>query len=79
MEGECPLCPGTLQAAKIALKVAGVDIGNFDGEWCDKCGEEFIPEESAEEAHKIVVQKGLFGKNKLKEMGPCKLPLKHSH
>lgn len=72
----CPHCPGRMQEAKLRMKIAEVDIGSFDGVRCNRCGAEFLEEESSIEIEKIAKEKGLFGRNKL----PVKcegLPIRH--
>jgi len=58
---ECPICSGPLKEAKVAVEIAGVALGSFDGLRCGKCGEEFLLPKAVDEAHELALAKSLFG------------------
>lgn len=56
----CP-CGGKLKWKKEHLIQEGVDCGILDVEICDKCGEEYLPDESLEIVEKKLREAGLWG------------------
>ena len=59
---KCPICEkGNLENKKIAYELYGKVVGEFEGEKCNKCEEEFFNEEQEEKIEKKVRAMGLWG------------------
>lgn len=56
----CP-CGGKLKWKKEKVIKDGVDCGILDIEYCPKCGEEYLPDESLEIVEDKLRQQGLWG------------------
>lgn len=52
---------GDLKKKKVDYKIFGVDVGKFEAEVCDKCGEQFFSEEVSEEISEKTKELGLWG------------------
>jgi hypothetical protein len=60
MDYPCP-CGGKVKWKKDKVVVEGVDCGVLAVEVCDKCGEEYLPEESMAVVEKKLKQRNLWG------------------
>ncbi|NQU78604.1 hypothetical protein HQ545_02445 [Candidatus Woesearchaeota archaeon] len=56
----CP-CGGKVKWKKERVVQDGVDCGILDVEYCDKCGELYLPDESLQVVEKKLKQAGLWG------------------
>ena len=56
----CP-CGGKIEWRTEKVIVEGIDCGILDSEYCLKCGEEYLPEESMEIVEKKLKDAGLWG------------------
>lgn len=56
----CP-CGGKLQWKKDKVIIEEVDCGILDVEYCPKCGEQYLPDESMEVVEEKLKQAGLWG------------------
>jgi len=62
MKEKCYICDkGNLGNTKVDYILYGVNIGKFDAEVCDKCGEVFFNEEVSKKMTEIAKKKGLWG------------------
>ncbi len=56
----CP-CGGKIKWVRDKVFIQGIDCGTLDVELCQKCGEEYMPEESMEIVEKKLKEAGLWG------------------
>ncbi|MBI2110077.1 hypothetical protein HYT58_02820 [Candidatus Woesearchaeota archaeon] len=56
----CP-CGGKIKWKKDKLIIEGIDCGVLDVEYCSKCGEEYLPEQTMELVETKLKEKGLWG------------------
>lgn len=56
----CP-CGGKIEWKIDKVLVQGIDCGLLDVEYCNKCGEEYLPEESMGIVEKKLKKAGLWG------------------
>ncbi|HLC56578.1 MAG TPA: AbrB/MazE/SpoVT family DNA-binding domain-containing protein [Candidatus Nanoarchaeia archaeon] len=56
----CP-CGGKIKWKKDKVVIDGVNCGVLDIEYCEKCGEEYFPEESMKIVESKLKEKGLWG------------------
>ena len=62
MKEKCYLCEnGILTKKRVEYKLYGVDIGKFNAEVCEKCGEVFFDEETSKKMTETAKKKGLWG------------------
>lgn len=61
MKYKCPLCNGKLESKTVAYEVAGIKLGDFTADVCERCGEKWFNEETAKRIEKLEKEKGLFG------------------
>ncbi len=59
----CP-CGGKVKWKKERVIRDGIDCGTLDIEYCPKCGEEYLPETSAQIVENKLKEAGLWGKQK---------------
>lgn len=58
----CPVCgKGVLRSERVREEMFGVDLGTYEGEVCDKCGESFLSSESMERVEVRAKELGLWG------------------
>ena len=55
------VCGSEAQRVKLEVKPYGVSIGSYQGYKCEKCGEEWFEEKTAEEIEIKAKKLGLFG------------------
>ncbi|MAF34762.1 hypothetical protein CMO91_02865 [Candidatus Woesearchaeota archaeon] len=68
----CMLCGGTTKKEQVRYAEFGVPLGRFSAEVCQKCGEEFFDEKTADKIQAASKKAGLFGmgrKVKIAELG----------
>lgn len=59
---KCPQCgDGILRAKRVREQMFGVDLGTFDAEVCDHCGESFLTSESMDRLEARAKELGLWG------------------
>ena len=56
----CP-CGGKLKWKRERIIRDGIDCGTLDIEYCEKCGEEYLPDESMKAVEEKLKQHGLWG------------------
>jgi len=56
----CP-CGGKIEWKKDKVIIQGIDCGILDVEYCQKCNEEYLPEESMKIVEKKLKEAGLWG------------------
>lgn len=62
MKEKCYICEnGNLTKKKVDYKLYCVNIGKFDAEVCNKCGEIFFDENTSKKMTEIAKKKGLWG------------------
>ena len=62
MEEKCYICEkGRLTKKRVDYNLYGVNIGKFNAEVCDKCGEIFFDEDTSKRMTEIAKKKGLWG------------------
>lgn len=62
MAEKCPVCgKGSLRASRANETMFGVDLGTYDAEVCDECGEVFFTSESVDKIEKRAKALGLWG------------------
>ena len=69
---KCVICDGKTTGKLIEHKEFGISLGNFKAEVCQKCGEIFFDEKTAEKIQQKSKQMGLFGiakKARIAEIG----------
>ncbi|MBS3156612.1 AbrB/MazE/SpoVT family DNA-binding domain-containing protein [Candidatus Woesearchaeota archaeon] len=58
---KCYICEkGNLNKGKVDYKLHGVNLGKFDAEICDRCGETFFDEETSRKMTKTAKEEGLW-------------------
>ena len=57
----CPICDGELTVTMSRYKYYDIDLGEFNAEVCQRCGEVFFTEESSDEIDRIAKIKGIWG------------------
>ncbi|MBI1971682.1 MAG: AbrB/MazE/SpoVT family DNA-binding domain-containing protein [Candidatus Aenigmarchaeota archaeon] len=55
------VCGGEAERVKLEVKPYGVSIGYYPGYRCNKCGEEWFDEKTAEDIEQKAKKLGLFG------------------
>ncbi|MBS3156629.1 hypothetical protein J4442_00450 [Candidatus Woesearchaeota archaeon] len=59
---ECYECKnGKLEKKKINYEIYGVNVGRFEAEVCDKCGETYFSEETSDRISEETKKLGLWG------------------
>ena len=59
---KCPICDtGNLVRKKIKHTQMGIELGAYDADVCQKCGEAFFTEESAVKIEKKAKELGIWG------------------
>ncbi|MDO9536926.1 MAG: AbrB/MazE/SpoVT family DNA-binding domain-containing protein [Thermoplasmata archaeon] len=59
---KCPLCEkGALKKGKIEEEMFGVNLGKYDGEICDKCGESFLDQDAMLKIEAKAKELGVWG------------------
>lgn len=59
---KCPVCgKGNLKPSMIEEKMFGFPLGKFKGELCDRCGENFLSQESMAEIETKAKEIGIWG------------------
>ena len=69
---KCVICNGETVKKNAEYKESGVSVGNFNAYVCQKCGETYFDEKTAEKIQNKSKQMGLFGlakKAKVAEIG----------
>lgn len=69
---KCIICSGETIQKNVEYKESGVSLGNFSANVCQKCGETYFNEKTAEKIQQKSKQMGLFGlakKAKVAEIG----------
>jgi len=61
MEKNICECGGKIINKKVDFSIYGVNIGKFDAEVCQKCGEELFSEEVSNQIDEVAKKKGLLG------------------
>lgn len=62
MEEKCYICEkGHLTKKKVDYSLYGVNIGKFNAEVCNKCGEIFFDEDTSKKMTEVAKKKGLWG------------------
>ncbi len=62
MAERCPVCgKGTLHPKRIREEMFGVDLGRYDAEVCDQCGESFLGAKSMDKLEARAKELGLWG------------------
>ncbi len=62
MSDQCPVCgKGSLRTKKVREELFGVDLGTFEAEVCDACGETFFPAASVDRIQARAKELGLWG------------------
>lgn len=62
MDRECPSCgKKALRAKQVREQMFGVDLGEFEGEVCAGCGEEFLGSEAMDELESRAKKLGIWG------------------
>ena len=62
MGEKCYICEkGNLKIKTVDYKLHGVDLGKFNAEVCDKCGEQFFDENVSKKMTEAAKRKGLWG------------------
>jgi hypothetical protein len=58
----CPVCGrGILKTRQTREKMFGIDLGEYEAEVCDKCGEAFFTSESVDKIEARAKELGLWG------------------
>jgi YgiT-type zinc finger domain-containing protein len=58
----CPACGrGTLKLKRVREEMFGVDLGQYDAEVCEHCGESFFTPESVDQIERKAKELGLWG------------------
>ena len=60
-KNECPLCRGRLKKENVPYAFAGIHLGRFGAEVCEKCDEIFFTEEAWKRIERTAKSKGLWG------------------
>lgn len=61
----CPVCEkGTLHKGTVKETLFGIELGEFEGEICDKCNETFLAEAAMKEIETKAKSIGLWGLSK---------------
>jgi len=61
----CPVCDkGTLRPGKVKESMFGVELGEYDGEICSKCGETFLDSDVTKKLEEKAKALGLWGISK---------------
>lgn len=69
---KCVICNGETVKKNVEHTESGVSVGNFNAHVCQKCGETYFDEKTAEKIQNKSKQMGLFGlakKAKVAEIG----------
>ncbi len=62
MAERCPVCgKGYLRPATVHEAMFGIDLGDYDGEVCDDCGESFLSAKSMDQVEERAKALGLWG------------------
>jgi hypothetical protein len=62
MAERCPICgKGELRAGPVHEEMFGVDLGTYDGEVCNKCGESFLGSEAMRAIEVRAKELGIWG------------------
>ena len=58
---KCPICEeGRLNTKKVPYSVYGVELGIFQAQVCNACGEQWFDEETSKRIQELEKKKGLF-------------------
>ncbi len=62
MVERCPVCgKGFLRPQVVHEEMFGIDLGDYPGEVCDRCGESFLSSDSMERVEARAKELGLWG------------------
>ncbi len=62
MAEKCPVCgAGILRPKRVPQEMFGVDLGTYEAEVCDRCGEAFLTSESVDRLEARAKARGLWG------------------
>ncbi len=62
MPEKCPVCgKGHLRPGRIREEMFGVDLGTYDGEICDRCGESFLGASAMRQVEERAKEVGICG------------------
>lgn len=62
MAEECPVCgEGTLRPKRVREEMFGIELGTYDAEVCNQCGEVFFTPESVTAIERRAKELGLWG------------------
>lgn len=62
MTERCPVCgKGALHLDRVPQEMFGVDLGAYEAEVCDRCGETFLSADSVDAIEKRAKELGLWG------------------
>lgn len=69
---KCVICNGQTTKKNVEYKESGISLGSFSADVCQKCGETYFDEKTAEKIQQKSKEMGLFGlakKAKVAEIG----------
>ena len=66
---ECPNCGVKMKSANEPYIYNGIELGKFDSEKCQKCGEVFFTEESSDAIDAKAKELGLWGIGQIGRLG----------
>ncbi len=62
MVDRCPVCgKGALRPGRVREEMFGVDVGTYNGEVCDNCGESFLGSKAMDALEARAKELGLWG------------------
>jgi len=61
---ECPICKGRLVRNKHPYFFGNINLGMYEADVCEKCGEAFYTEESSDKIDKEAKKMGIWGLGK---------------
>jgi YgiT-type zinc finger domain-containing protein len=62
MAVRCPICgKGTLRSGLVHERMFGIDLGDYPGEICDRCGESFLSSDHMKRVEERAKELGLWG------------------
>ena len=66
---ECPVCSGKMRKGKEPYFFAGMKLGEFEAERCQKCSEVFFTEDASDKIDAKAKELGLWGMGQLGTLG----------
>ena len=66
---ECPNCNGKLKRGKYPYSYSNVELGEFEADKCQKCGEIYFTEKASDEIDQKAKEKGVWGLGKKGTVG----------